>query len=95
MRLAVTLGMRTAAGGSLGGKRFARALSNSGRGDTVTAMAHGLGGQIALVHAFRAVLARRAAILVDTFGLALAAAHTGTARSQRRSADGRHFLVGS
>lgn len=43
----------------------------------------GLGGQIALVHALGAVLARRATIIVDTLRLALATAHAGTAGSQR------------
>lgn len=57
----------------------------------MAAMAHGLGGQIALVHAFGAILARSASVFVDTFGLALATAHTGATGSKGRRADSRHF----
>lgn len=42
-------------------------------------MGHALRGEIALVHSLGAVLARRAPVLVDALGLALAAAHTGAA----------------
>lgn len=45
-------------------------------------MGHGLGGQIALVHALGAVLTRRAAVLVNALGLALAAAHASAAGSE-------------
>lgn len=49
-------------------------------------VAHGFGGQITLVHAFGAVLARRPAVLVDALGLALAAADAGAASPQGRGA---------
>ena len=52
-------------------------------------MSHALRGQIALVHPLRAVLTRGATILVHALGLALPAAHAGTAGSQRRAADDR------
>lgn len=39
------------------------------------------------MHALCAVLARSASVLVDALGLALSAAHAGTAGSQRRAAD--------
>lgn len=45
-------------------------------------MGHALRGQIALMHAFCAVFARRAAVFVDTLGFALAAAHTSAAGSK-------------
>ena len=53
----------------------------------MSTVAHGLGGQVALVHAFGAVLARRAAVLVDTLRLALAAADAGAAGAEGRGAD--------
>lgn len=56
---------------------------------------HGLGRKIAFVHALGAVLARRSAVLVDTLGLALAAAHTGASRAEGSATDhaGRHGRV--
>lgn len=45
-------------------------------------MGHALRGQIAIVHALCAVLAGRAAILVDTLGLALPASNTSAAGSE-------------
>ena len=39
------------------------------------------------MHALGAVLAWRAAIIVDALGLAFATAHTGTAGAQRRATD--------
>lgn len=74
----------------LAGERLAHTVGCSGGGDTVAAMAHGLRGQIAFVHAFRAILARSASVFVDTLGLALATAHTGTTGSEGRRADSRH-----
>lgn len=54
-------------------------------------MSIALGGEIAIVHAFGAVLAWCAAIIVDTFRLAFATTDTGAAGSQRRATDdGRH-----
>lgn len=57
-------------------------------------MAHGLGGQIALVHALCAVLARSASILVDALGLALATAHTSAAGPEGGPADERRHGEG-
>lgn len=55
---------------------------------------HALRGQIAVVHALGAVLARRATILVDALGLAFATAHTGAASPEggRAHNAGRHGL---
>lgn len=58
-------------------------------------MGHGLGGQIALVHALGTVLARSAAVFVDALGFALATAHAGAAGSEggRPHNAGRHGAV--
>lgn len=64
-------------------------------------MGHALGGQIALVHALGAVLARRPAVLVHALGLALAAANASAAGPQgggpddgrRRRHDGSVVIV--
>lgn len=81
-------------GGRVGGARIAgrdrgrqalagRAMSSGMASRRLAVvMGHGLGGQIAFVHALGAVLAWRAAVLVDALGLALAAAHTGAAGSE-------------
>jgi hypothetical protein len=55
-------------------------------------MSHALRGQIALVHALGAVLARSAAIVVDALGLALAAADTRATGPEggRANHAGRH-----
>lgn len=46
-------------------------------------MSHALRGQVALVHAFGAVLAWRAAVLIHAFRLAFAASHAGSAGPER------------
>lgn len=51
------------------------------RGALAVVMRH-VRGQEAFVHALRAVLARRAAIFVDAFRLAFAAANTGSSRPE-------------
>lgn len=84
-------GSNSRRGTALGRQRLSRstamvgaagAVMSSGRRDAVAPMAHGLGGQVAVVHALCAVLAGRAAILVDTLGLALATAHARAACSE-------------
>ncbi len=74
------------------GERISGALGKPGRRGvgTVASMTHGLGGQIAFVHALGTILARRPAILVDTFGLALTAPDTAAGGSvEQRGAGGR------
>lgn len=92
MAVGVVMRARAAAagGGPLGGQRLSRSLSDARRRHTVPTVAHRLGGQVAVVHALCAVLARRATILVDTLSLALATAHAGAASPKGRRADGRH-----
>lgn len=66
-------------GASPGERLASRARrSRSGRGLPVH-VGVGLGGQVAVVHALRAIAARRAAVLVDTLRLALPAADAGAA----------------
>lgn len=72
---------------AVAGQRLAGALGDACRGNTLSAVAHGLRWQVALMHALCAVLTRSAAILVDTLGLALAAADAGTAGAEGRGAD--------
>lgn len=77
--------------GPLGRQRLANPLVGAGGRHAMAAMAHRLGGQVALVHALCAVLARRPAVLVDALGLALPAADAGAAGTERRrSHDRRH-----
>ena len=56
-------------------------------------MAHRLRREVALMHTLGAVLARRSAIFINTFGLALAAAHACAAGAKSsRSHDRRHVV---
>ena len=57
-------------------QRLTRALGHSSWRYAVAAVAHGLGGKIAVVHALGAVLTRRPPVLVHALGLSLAASHT-------------------
>lgn len=82
IRCVVTLPVCRSDIASIVGQRVARPLRNhAGRRDSVAAVAHGLRRQVTVVHALRAVLARRATVLVDTLGLAFAAADAGAAGS--------------
>lgn len=89
VRRAVTVG-----GGTnrdpLTGQRLSGALGSASWRYTMTSVTHGFRGQIALVHALCTVLTWCAAIFVNTFGLALATAHTGAAGSEGCRADSRH-----
>jgi hypothetical protein len=82
---------RRARDSPLARQRLARPLLDACRRHSMAAVAHRLGRQVAFMQALCAVLARRFAVLVDTFGLALATTDASAAGTKGcRSHDRRH-----